>query len=303
MPPTLPDILVLAAGGIIGEAWMSGVLAGMEDEAGLDFRDVETFVGTSAGSIVAAHLASGRRPRRPKGRDAGGDPGFTEDAPERSPAAAVLGSTARLMVAPLAPPTLALGAFGGALVRRAALAAIPDGRRRLDHLRREVERSGARFDGRLRVCCVDRANGRRVVFGEPGAPRADVADAVVASCAIPAVFRPVRIGGRLYVDGGAWSLTNLDAAPAGRGSDVLCLHPSGGAGLATRSAWGAVRAAAAAGAELEALALRARGAHVRVVGPDPGASDAMGTNFMDPGPAAAAHKAGYRQGRALLRPA
>jgi NTE family protein len=300
-PSPLPDILVLAAGGVLGEAWMSGVLAGIEDESGVDFRDVETFVGTSAGSIVAAHLAAGRRPRRPGGAQTGGDPGFVEDAPPRSAPTALLRAAARFAAAPLAPPTLALGAVGGAVARRAALAAIPDGRRNLDHLRREVSRSGVRFDGRLRICTVDRGNGRRVVFGAPGAPEADVADAVVASCSIPSVFRPVRIGSRSYVDGGAWSLTNLDAAPAGRGSEVLCLHPSGSLGVSVSSAWGAMRAAAAAAAELEGLALRAKGAHARIVGPDRESARAMGTNFMDPGPAARVHAAGYRQGRAAGR--
>ncbi|MDX6733385.1 MAG: hypothetical protein QOC54_3333, partial [Baekduia sp.] len=59
-----PDVLVLAGGGIVGEAWMHGVLAGIEDGAGVDLRETEAFVGTSAGSIVAARLAAGRRPRR-----------------------------------------------------------------------------------------------------------------------------------------------------------------------------------------------------------------------------------------------
>jgi NTE family protein len=54
-----PDVLVLAGGGVIGEAWMTGVLAGIEDESGADMRDVEAFVGTSAGAIVAARLAAG----------------------------------------------------------------------------------------------------------------------------------------------------------------------------------------------------------------------------------------------------
>jgi hypothetical protein len=67
--------------------------------------------------------------------------------------------------------------------------------------------------------------------------------------------------------------------------------------VASASAWGAVRLAASAGAELEALALRARGARPRIVGPDADAAEVMGTNFMNPGPAAAAHDAGYRQGR------
>ena len=96
------------------------------------------------------------------------------------------------------------------------LARAPVSGRTLARLHDELERSGARFDGRLRVCCVDKRSGKRVVFGAPGAPRATVADAVTASCAIPWVFAPVRIGEREYVDGGVWSVTNLDAAPARR---------------------------------------------------------------------------------------
>ena len=291
-----PDVLVLAAGGILGEAWMSGVLAGMEEANGVDFREVETFVGTSAGSIVAARLAAGERPRRPRGGAEGGDPGFVEDAPPRSSLSTAASVAVRAAAAPLVSTTLTLGAPVGALARRAALAAIPEGTRNLNHLRAEMRSLPVRFDGRLRVCCVDRDSGRRVVFGAPGAPEAEVADAVVASCSIPAVFRPVPIGGRWYVDGGAWSLTNLDAAPAGRATEILCLHPSGSRSLGATSAWGAIRAAAGAAAELEALALRSRGAHVSVVGPSPEASEVMGTNFMDPRPASRVHALGFRQG-------
>ena len=57
-----PDVLVLGAGGTLGEAWLRGLLGGLEAEAELDFRECEYFVGTSAGSIVAATLAAGRRP-------------------------------------------------------------------------------------------------------------------------------------------------------------------------------------------------------------------------------------------------
>src|SRR3712207_8915395 len=51
--------------------------------------------------------------------------------------------------------------------------------------RSEVRRNGTRFDGRLRICCVDRKTGKRVVFGAPGAPHAEVPEAAVASCSIP----------------------------------------------------------------------------------------------------------------------
>ena len=56
---TRPDVLVLGGGGSLGEAWMMGVLAGIEDAAGVDLRECESFVGTSAGAIVAAHLVAG----------------------------------------------------------------------------------------------------------------------------------------------------------------------------------------------------------------------------------------------------
>src|SRR3954471_767002 len=57
-----PDVLVLAAGGTLGEAWMRGLLDGAGRATGIDFRECEYFVGTSAGSIVAAFLAAGRAP-------------------------------------------------------------------------------------------------------------------------------------------------------------------------------------------------------------------------------------------------
>jgi NTE family protein len=296
-----PDVLVLAAGGVLGEAWMSGVLAGMEDAAGIDLRDCDAFVGTSAGSIVAARLAAGERPRRPC---QGGTPSdLARDAPPPLPGERLVRGAARIGAwasAPFVPPLLALGAPAGARLRAAALARVPDRGERLDRLRAEFERLGSRFDGRLRVCCVDRGSGRRVVFGRPGAPRASVAEAVTASCSIPWVFEPVQIGGRAYVDGGVWSLTNLDTAPAGRDSEVLCLHPAGGRQLALSSVVGALRAAAAAASQVEVLALRARGARVRVVSPDADAAGQMGANLMDPRPARAVHLAGYRQGLASL---
>jgi len=285
-----PDVLVLAGGGVIGEAWMTGVLAGIEDEAGVEMRDVEAFVGTSAGAIVAAGLAAGERPRRPRKRT-----GAAPAAPEADGRGGLLRSAARwgwAATSPLAPVATALTAPGGALVRSAMLARAPGTGRTLGRLHDEVERSGARFDGRLRVCCVDKRSGKRVVFGAPGAPRASVADAVTASCAIPWVFAPVRIGDREYVDGGVWSVTNLDAAPARRLTEVLCLDP-------TASLRSPLRQAFRVAISVELQILRRRGARVRHVGPDPEAAEAMGTDFMATATSAAALAAGHRQGRAL----
>jgi NTE family protein len=303
-----PDVLVLAAGGTLGEAWMRGLLDGAGAATGIDFRDCEYFVGTSAGSIVAAFLAAGREPdsgaeaRAAKnwgeaageagnGAGTGGIAAADEAADAEGGPIATLRRLGLTAAAPFAPLALASTAPGGAVARAAALAASPRGKRSMPGLGRLVEQSGAEFDGRLRIAAVDRRSGKRVVFGAPGAPSATVAQAVLASCAIPWVFAPVEIDGREYVDGGVWSPTNLDATPARRGTEVLCLNPT----AVLRPLSSVTNAAALA----ESLALKARGAHVRTIRPDRDAAEAMGSNFMDRRRAPEALAAGYAQGRAL----
>jgi NTE family protein len=319
-----PDVLVLGAGGTLGEAWMRGLLDGIAAESGFDFRECEYFVGTSAGSIVAATLAAGRAPsagdraarewaeqvaaaegeRVAAGGDpgegaarGGGDAAADEDGGGLS---ARFGAAARgarragvAAATPLVPAVLAGTAPLGRLARAAALRGMPRPRRSLPQLTGYLEGLGARFDGRLRIAVVDRGSGRRVMLGAPDAPQAHVAQAVLASCAIPWVFAPVEIAGRDYVDGGVWSPTNLDAAPAGRGARVLCLIPTAG------SAWPGARRASTALAATEALAVRARGAQVSRVAPDAAAVQAIGPSLMDQRRRAAVAAAGYAQGRRL----
>jgi NTE family protein len=50
--------LVLAGGGYAASAWEIGLTTGMAD-AGIDVRNANLFVGTSAGARVALHLVSG----------------------------------------------------------------------------------------------------------------------------------------------------------------------------------------------------------------------------------------------------
>jgi len=310
---TRPDVLVLAGGGLVGEAWMTGVLSGIESASGIDFRACDCFVGTSAGSIISAHLAAGRRPRRPSfpPGDVPDDPPELDDPEGRALAGVLIGGARRSLqgagrlaetaLAPLARTALMAAAPGGALTRAALLSRLPRPTQRLDQLHANIAGLGARFDGRLRVTAVDRTRGTRTVFGAPGAPPAAVADAVAASCTVPWLFAPVAIDGREYVDGGVWSPTNVDAAPVGRGSEVLCLHPTARFRGAPRSMLPAIRAFSRPQVTAEVLALRRRGANVRVMGPNDAARDAMGTDFMSAAQRAAALAAGYEQGRVLGR--
>jgi NTE family protein len=177
---------------------------------------------------------------------------------------------------------------------------LPRPRTTLADLRRHVERSGARFDGRLRVTAVDRRTGRRVVFGSPRAPAASVAEAVAASCTVPWLFAPVEIGGRESVDGGVWSPTNLDAAPAGRDTHVLCLHPTANI-EGSEPLLALIRTFGRTAVSVEAAALRTRGAVVQWIAPDVACAAEMGSNFMDRRRRDQVLAAGYRQGLAVGR--
>jgi NTE family protein len=298
------DVLVLGAGGVLGEAWLNGVLAGLEETASFEVRDCRRLLGTSAGSIVAAALAGGVSPADRLGHIPE-QPAVEDDEHQRRGAGrralGAVGSVAGAAAAPVVALALSSTAMGGALVRRAALARVPRGQRSLSGLGRGVAGIGASWDGRLRIAAVDLESGRRTVFGAPGAPGASVAEAVEASCAIPGVFRPVRIGGRDYVDGGVWSPTNMDAAGAERGDRVLCLNPTASLRPNLGDPTGALGPVSRTAAVAEALALRRHGAHVTVVNPDRASAAAMGTNLMHSGPRARVIEAGVAQGRRLAR--
>jgi NTE family protein len=294
-------VLVLGGGGVLGEAWLRACLAGVEAESSWDLRECRGFVGTSAGSIVAAVLAAGRRPAAARGV---ADRWLRSAADGPPPAGRVAalgrraGGLALAAAAPLAPAVAAGLEPGGAAIRAALLRRGRPSTREIPRLRAALERMDATFDGRLRVTAVDAATGRRAVFGAPGAPHASVTDAVLASCAVPWVFRPVTIGGREYVDGGFWSAANLDAAPVRSGDEVLCLVPTASPRLAV-DRFGALRTFAGATTAAESLLLRRRGACVAVVAPDAATVAAIGPNLFDARRRGEVEAAGYAQGRAL----
>lgn len=191
--------LVLGAGGTAGEAFHRGVVRAMDD-LGVDARATEVIVGTSAGALVAASLRRSA-PARP------------------SPAAPRRGRPGRsrrgLLLALARRPRQGLN---GLLLRpefttgRVDVGFIAERLRRLH---------GTAWPApELWIVAVRRRDGRRVVFGSPGAPATDVGSAVAASCAIPAYFAPIRIDGVDYIDGGVHSPTNADLL-AGRDLDLV----------------------------------------------------------------------------------
>ncbi|MFG2918533.1 patatin-like phospholipase family protein [Kitasatospora sp. NPDC048298] len=248
--------LVLGGGGMLGAAWTVGALCAVEEATGRRSDGADVLLGTSAGAVLAAMLAGGVRPEQlrdhqrglpitegplagvafdydsavggalpPRPRAGIGSPGLLRDAVRHPREYPLL-----TMVSAIAPHGRGSLAPVGELVRGLL---VPDGPPDGDG---PPEPGGG--GSPLRAVAVDYRSGRRVVFGDPGAPAVPMPDAVMASCAIPGWFAPVRLDGSAYVDGGCWSATNADLM-LGRGLDeVYVLAP-----MALRLDRGAGRAA------------------------------------------------------------
>src|SRR6185503_20896670 len=77
----------------------------------------------------------------------------------------------------------------------------------------------------LYIVAVDLDRGTAVAFGEKGRRQAPISQTVQASTALPGLYRPVRIAGRDYVDGGVKKTAHINLAIR-RGADlVVCINP------------------------------------------------------------------------------
>jgi NTE family protein len=289
--------LVLGAGGVMGGAWLTGGLEALARATGWDPASAERVVGTSAGSMVGSLCAAGVPPWFMVAHSAGETFDGVVDADGR-PAAEADRSAGAVFRLERALPPIGLGSpklVARTLLRPhrhtpvAAMAGwLPRGVISTEPLRRTIERvvphGWSEHPGHWVVAC-DYATGRRVAFGREDAPRAELSDAVAASCAIPGFYHPVKIAGRRYVDGGMYSNSNLDLL-CNEGLDlVICLNPT--STLHPLKAWNpAERVAAvarrASGRRLgsEAKKLRTCGTEVVLIQPTGKDLEVMGPNLM-----------------------
>lgn len=216
--------LVLGAGGLVGVAHHIGVLAALEAELGLADEDVDVIIGTSAGSAVAAYLRSGWTPQELMDRT--DELGAAAPGPLASgPVDLVrhgIGSAYVIARATIRVPSV-LSLPPMPVLRRTFPAGLVSMGEGIDILERELPRRWPERD--LWLATYDLVSRRRVVLGAPKSPYVALPQAVRASCAIPGVYAPVRAGGSVLVDGGAWSLTNLDLAAIARCDKVICVAP------------------------------------------------------------------------------
>lgn len=259
--------LVLGGGGVTGVAWELGVVEGLR-RSGLDLADADTIIGTSAGSVVGTRLALGTA------RD-----GYDEQlAPASGEIAAKLGTRTLVRLAVMMARRtdeqtkfLKIGKAARAAKVEATVA------ERLAVIRARIG-DPQWPDADLRITAIDIDHGRFEVFDRTsGVP---LLEAVAASCAVPLVWPPMPVGGTTYVDGGARSPVNADLATGAERVVVIAPMPD----------------ALSKEHHLDKQLERAGSPASTVVRPDKAATEAMGSNSLDPSRRKPSAEAGLRQG-------
>lgn len=177
--------LVLGAGGVTGTAWETGILHGLA-KAGVDLSTADLIVGSSAGAIVGAQLASGLV--------AIGDlyeRQLAEPESEKG-AAARLGPVTVLRYARAVLSSRTPDEYGrklGALARDSRPGATAAERREAIASRLPSPEWPERH---LLITVVDATTGALHTFDRTGTVA--LTDAVTASCAVPAVWPVVSAG-------------------------------------------------------------------------------------------------------------
>jgi NTE family protein len=284
--------LVMGGGGFVGGAWLTGALEALDDATGVLPHRFDNVVGTSAGAMIAALTASGLHPSFVAEVFSGR--ATAEAGKVARPAGAVLRlerglprpipGSVRLAIDTMRHPMRhPLGVAVAALLPRGFFSTEP----LKETVRAAVPGPWSSHRGLWLMAC-DLGSGKRVAFGREGAPAADLADAVAASCAIPGFYCPVAIGDRQYVDGGVCSPSNLDVLRQSNLDLVICFNPTSAIERSanrriTERLGDVYRGAARAQLEREAVKLRAAGTEVLCIQPTPDDLLVMGSNLMAAG--------------------
>ena len=233
--------LALAGGGPEGAVYEIGALRALEESLdGVDFNDLDSYVGVSAGSFVAALLANGIPVSQLVRMIVTHEPDEQPFHFEKffTPAYGELAGRLALL------PKLALESLwhfarrpGDQSLREAFTLlgrALPVGLFSNEAIRRYLERTFARkhrtndFRGlrhRLTVVAADLGSGLPVLFGEPGWDDVPIATAVQASTSLPGLYPPVRVHESDCVDGVLLRTVHASVALEQGVELLLCINP------------------------------------------------------------------------------
>jgi NTE family protein len=278
--------LVLGGGGPVGRAWQMGIAAALLAE-GVDLRDADLIVGTSAGAIVGARLALGLDPIAMN---------FAADATAASlPSPEAMAGLQALMAGMIRAANSPTPEVERTQIGRMALAAPT-----ISEDASLARETFAAFKGQpwppsFRATTVSTTTGRLKVWDAlAGVP---LERAVAASAALPAMWPPITIGDDRYMDGGVCSMLNADVASGCVSAVVVsCID------LAARP--GAPDAYTTLNKRVltEIDGLRREGATVEIVEPSAAFRELTGngTRMLDVGLVPDAYVLGQRQAQARL---
>lgn len=241
-PPLTKKLgLVCAGGGVTGAIYEIGALAALEDRLeNASITDFDVFVGVSAGAYISALLANGVTPSL-LFRNATRSAGSRTDIDDLSLFRVNLGEIGtRLAKAPftildsawdfyknrhettLTDLVVSLGQLlPSGLFQNEGLEAWM-----LEWLTKEGRTNDFRKLKRaLRIVAVDLDSGETTAFGCPGHDDVPISTAVAASCAIPGLYRPVKIKGLDYIDGGVRKTAHISLALRERCGLTICVNP------------------------------------------------------------------------------
>lgn len=270
--------LVLGGGGPVGIAWETGLIAGLA-EGGVDVSNADWILGTSAGSVVGAQLATGRSPaalldaefaQAARIKEASGTSG---PAPDLAPLMTLM---AKRPIGEPVPKSL-LQEFG----QMALAAKTVSSEVYLAGFGR-LAQPGQPWPERFACTAIDADSGEFQVWSTDTA--APLGLGVASSCCVPSIFPPVEIEGRRYIDGGMRSATNADLAHDYAKVLLIAVVPP------------AFAAFMLGGIEGELAKVRGHGGETCLLVPDAGCGEAFGPNLMDGSRREPIARAGFAQG-------
>jgi len=233
--------LACAGGGIEGAVYEIGALCALEEAIdGLDFCDIHAYVGVSAGAFVTSCLANGISPKSMSMAILSQQPDVHPITPGTffapafreyfSKAGRIPYTVSSILWEQIKKPGDL--SIGGSLARFTEL--LPVGLFDNTPIREYLEKNFS-FPGRtntfselkskLRIVASDLDSSKSVVFGTGKMSDVPISNAVQASTALPAIYMPVKIGNRHYIDGVANRTVHASVALDEGSELVFCINP------------------------------------------------------------------------------
>jgi len=232
--------LALAGGGPLGAIYEIGALCALDESLdGINFSQLDHYVGVSAGGFIAAALANGMTPRELSAS-------FIENGAQASevfdPSWLMVPAYGEFARRAIMAPGLAASALWRFASGRTSLTSalerlgpgLPTGIFSNEGIDRELARLFTR-EGRtndfrklrtkLTLVATNLDSGEAAPFGRPGWDHVPISRAVQASSALPGLFPPVEIDDNYYVDGALKKTMHASVAMDDGIDLMLCLNP------------------------------------------------------------------------------